>query len=246
MLLKTKFISVFVLLFFLHSNFVLSQEWKNLKSYQKETGNSTLQQGCWLKKDRITQDEVWYNANIFNLSAENGNVKYKTISQIRDFYAWFDLERNKKGHDIKWIGIAVTVSNELSKMDCGWIRFFIVRNKEIVNFAHEGSTKVFEFGFSKLKEVYFSNEIIKGEAAIAWDSDYGKKEQCEVLEPLYHKLSPKALKRLDKIAKGKGIFALAVPNELRYVGSIEDCQLRFEYGINTVSSYNLAVKKGKK
>ena len=241
--LKNKISFLSILLFLLHSNFVFSQEWKNLKTYQKETGNSSLQQGCWLKKDRITQNEAWSNANVFNLSSENGYLKYKTISQIRDFYKWFDLERAKKGHEIKWIGIAVTVSNELSKMDCGWIRFFIVRNKEVVDFAHEGSIKVFEFGFPRLKEVYFSNEIIKGEVANTWDYDYGKKEQCVILEPLYQKLSPKALKRLDKMAKGKGIFTLAVPNELKYVGSIEDCQLRFEYGINTVHSYNLAVKK---
>ncbi len=124
-------------------------------------------------------------------------------------------------------------------MDNFFIRFFIVRNKEIVLFANSGSVKVLEFAFPLLKEVYFSEEILKGEKAVVWDLKHGEIEQCEILEPLYQKLSFKAIYRLEKIAKGKGVFNLAVPNELKYEGKIDNCKTRFEHGKNKLLPYYL-------
>ncbi|MEO8515561.1 MAG: hypothetical protein ABI426_02395 [Flavobacterium sp.] len=229
---KTRILFICLVIFLLHTNSVVSQEWKNLKTYQQETGSLSLQNGCWLKKDRRQHNVVWNNANVFNLSLDNGYLKYKTVSQIRDFYAWFDQEIEKKGHEIKWIKSAGTVAKQLSKVDCGFIRTFIVRNKEVVVFANEGSKTVFAFGYPQFKQVYFSTDLIKGAAAKDWDSIYGMREQCVILEPLYHKLSAKALWKLDRMAKGKGIFALAVSKKWRFLGPIGDCKARFEHGMN--------------
>ncbi len=211
---------------------MISQEWKNFKSYQKETNQSSLAEGCWLKNNRKQHDAVWNKANLFNLSVENGDLKYQNISQIRDFYIWFDLEIKKQGHNIKWIKTAGIVADQLSKLDCGFIRIFVVRNKEIVTFANEGSKKVFAFAFPQLKHVYFSETILKGGAAKDWDRNYGIKEQCIILEPLYEKLSKKALWKLDRMAKGKGFFVFGVSKEWRFTGSIEDCKARFEHGMS--------------
>lgn len=223
----------------LNINVVFSQEWKNLTSYQKETGYPTLQDGCWLKKDRKRQNEVWKQANIFNLSIENGNRKYRNTSQIRDFYLWFDIERKKQGHEIKGVGIAAIAAAQLSKVDIWFIRFFIVRNKEVVKFVNEGSEKVFEFAFPKLNKIYFSIEIIKGKEAVNWSLKYGKIEQCEILEPLYRNLSTRALHKLNRMAKGKGIFTFGVPYSLKYEGRIEDCQTRFEHASTKLLSFYL-------
>jgi len=232
-------IVVTTLLISLNTSFVFSQEWKNLTTYQKKTGNSRLQDGCWLKKDRKRKNEVWNQANKFNLSKENANRKYKTIRQIRDFYLWFDLERKKQGHEIKWIGIAGIAAGQLSKLDVGLIRLFIVRNKEVVKFANDGSEQVFEFAFPLLHKVYFSNELIKGEDAVNWSLKYAKIEQCEILTPLYKNLSPRALHKLSRMAKGKGIFKLGVPKILRFEGSIEDCETRIDHASNKMLSYYL-------
>jgi len=234
--LKTRTLLISFFLFLLSTNCAVSQEWKNLKIYQKETGKLSLENGCWLKKDRQRHNAVWNNANMFNLSLDNGNLKYQTICQIRDFYVWFNQEIEKKGHEIKWIKSAGFVAHQLSKVDYGLIRTFIVRNKEVVAFANEGSKKVFAFGYPQLKQVYFSTNIIKGPAAKDWDSIYGAKEQCLILEPLYQKLSAKALWKLNRMAKGKGVFALAVPKKWRFIGSIEDCKARFEHGMNKFKS----------
>lgn len=85
-----------------------------------------------------------------------------------------------------------------------------------------------------------------GEKAKDWDLNYGKKEQCEILEPLYQKLSNKAILRLQKMAKGKGIFNFAVPNELKLNGDIRNCQARFEHGKNKLLPYYLKHNISKK
>jgi hypothetical protein len=233
------------LIFLLSINFAYAQEQRNLKSYFKETGNSFLEDGYWLKKDRKKQNEVWKKANEYNLSIENGWTRYETISQIRDFYQWFDVEREQLGCEIKWIGIAAIAAGQLSKLDHGFIRLFLVRNKELVNFANEGSIQVLEFAFPLLKEVYFSTEIIKGKEAENWDLEYGMIEQCKVLDPLYKDLSDKALHKLDRMACGKGLYRLGVPKGLKYAGSIEDCQARFEHGINIMIPFYQAHKENK-
>ena len=220
------------LIILLNTNIAFSQEWKNLRQYRKENGNSVLTNGCWLKKDRKRQTEVWKQANMFNLSKKNGNRKYKTIRQIRDFYLFFEEERKKQGHEIKWMGIAAVAASQLSKLENPFIRIFIVRNREVVKFAHEGSENVLAFAFPQLREMYFSSEIIKGEDAVEWDKKYGMAEQCEILEPLYKQLSPKALRKIERMAKGKGIYNLGVPKRLKYVGKIDDCISRYEHGKN--------------
>ncbi len=234
---------VFIILIHL-SLFIISncnaQEWKNLKSYQKETGNKALEAGCWLKKDRIKHSDIWNEANKFNLSQKNGDEKYSSITQIRDFYFWFDSERIKQGHEIKWIGIAGIAASQLCKIDIGIIRFLLVRNPEIVKFANDGSKKVLQFAFPLLKELYFSDTIIKGKAAKEWEVFYGKQEQCEILQPIYNELSPKALKKLERMAKGKGLFCFGVPKQLKYKGKIEACEARYEHGVNELIPFYLS------
>ena len=241
MLNKSRFRIILIALFFV--NHMVAQEWKSIKVYQKETGKDILEPGCWLKKDRKHKTDVWSNANAFNLTDKKGNLKYTSISQIRDFYKWCDAEIKSKGHQINGVGIGSVAATQLSNIDSWFIRFFIVRNKEIVQFANEGSQKVLEFAFPLLVQVYFSEELIQGQKAKDWDIKNGTIEQCEILEPLYLKLSIKALSRLEKMAKGKGVFNFAVPKELKYEGEISNCQTRFLHGKNKLLPYYLKEKR---
>jgi len=236
---KTTALIVFIILTLAATNLANAQEWKNLKTYQKATENIFLKEGCWLKKDRICNNEAWKQANFFNLKLENGSQKYYTIDQIRDFYKWFDNERKIQGHELKWIGIATIVETQLSNIEVASIRILIIRNKGVINFAHEATRLVFEYAFPKLKEVCFSDHLITGKEAESWDDKFGMNEQCVVLEPLYSKLSFKSIKRLDQMAKGKGIFRFAVSRNLRFEGNIDDCKARFNHGINKLIPYYL-------
>lgn len=227
---RVNFIILITLLFSGQGFRLSAQEYKTLHAYQKETGNKGLQPGCWLKKDRKDHTKVFHDANVYNLTQENGSTKYKTLTEMCDFYLWFDRERKKQGHEIKWIGIAQIVATQLSNIDIGIVRVLIVRDEGVVAFAQEGCEKVLAYAFPKLKEVYFSKTPITGKAAEAWDTAYGMGEQCEILEPVYKKLSDKTICKLDRMAKGKGLYVFAVPKRLRFQGSIEDCRKRFEHG----------------
>ena len=219
--------------------FGTAQEWNTLKTYQKETGNLTLHEGNWLKKDRKRSTLIWQEANIFNLTLEKGNKNYKSISQIRDFYLWFDTVIKKQGHELNGVGVAAVAAGQLSKIDSGFIRFFIIRNKEVVDFVNDGSLLVFEFSFPLLQDLYNSDDLIKGEDAKNWSLKYGLQEQCEILEPLYSKLSDKAVIKLSKMAKGKGVFILGVPKALRFEGDIKNCENRFNHALHKLLPYYL-------
>ena len=222
--------------------FSFSQEWKNMKDYENSTGNKVLENGCWLKKDRKKNTETWKKANKQNLYLVDGNLKYKTTSQIRDFYLWFDEERKELGHEINTVGVLAIVANQLSNFDNWFIRKIIVRNKEVIWFGNEGSKDVLAYAFPLLQEVYNSKNILKDEAAKKWDLEYMKKEQCQIVESLYNRLSAKAIKKLNRIAKGKGIFNLGVKNELKFEGDILDCNSRTEHAFLKVQTYYLKSK----
>jgi len=236
---RIAFFLVSTLFLFFLTKPVFSQEWINLKDYQDETEHELLEDGCWLKKDRRRNTEVWKQANQFNLTAEKGNLKYKTISQVRDFYLWFDDERKQLGQEINAVGVAAIVAGQLSKFDNFFIRTFIVRNKEVIWFGNEGAKRVFTFAFPLLRDIYFSDKILKGQEAIDWDVKNGKIEQCQILEPIYNQLSPLATHRLECMAKGKGVFWLGVPKRLRFEKSITDCKARYEHAFTKVYQYYL-------
>lgn len=236
-ILKLNFYILIILSIQLNSKNALAQEWKNLKTYQNATKKLLPAEGNWLKKDRKRDTKVWQNACSYNLGLENGNEKYESISQIRDFYNFFDQERKKQGHEIKWMGIAAVAAGQLSKLDNPLIRLLFVRNRKIVEFAHEGSAKVFAYSFPELKNLYFSGKTIAGTEAVNWDKNHGMTEQCEVLDPLYHQLSEKNLTRLERMAMGKGIYRFGVPKEIRFSGDIHDCQSRYEHGLYKLIPY---------
>lgn len=216
---------------------IFSHEWKSLHAYKKESGNTVLQNGCWLKKDRKRNTEVWQQANTYNLGIDKGNEKYKSIRQIRDFYTFIKKVIIKKGHNIKWMAIASAAANQLAKMENIFLRIAIVRNKELVAFAHKGSEKVFAFAFPQLQEIYFSNKKYTGDTALQWDEKYGTIEQCEILDPLFSKLSEKAIWKLDRMAKGKGIFKFGISKKLRFDGDVRNCMHRYEHGKNKLIPY---------
>jgi len=224
-------------------NIATAQEWKSLGAYRKETGKTALSEGCWLKKDRKKKTETWKQANKYNLGREDGHLRYKNISQVRDFYLWFDGERKRMGHEIQWFGVTAVVESQFSKLDSWVVRTFIVGNKEVKNFAQEGTKKVFEYAFPQMKSLYFSGDSLTGKAAKEWDLQYGTGEQCVILEPFYKKFSPRAAKKLERIARRKGLYGLAIPKALTFEGDLNDCHARVDYAIKKVLPFSLQQKQ---
>jgi hypothetical protein len=235
-----KAIALFLLI---SANVAHAQEWKSLRAYRKATGNASLAEGSWLKKHRKKKTETWKQANKYNLSLVDGHTRYKTIRQMRDFYLWFDEERKRQGHEIQYFGITAIVENEFAKLDSWFICTFIISNKEVINFAHEGSLKVFEYSFPKMRSILFSDAPLTGKAAEQWDMEHGTGEQCKILQPLYNKLSPRAFKTLERIAKRKVFYWLGIPKALEYEGNLADCNSRVDYAIKKILPYYLQKEK---
>ncbi len=234
---KRLFSIMFFILFFSNYDNATCQEWRSLRKYKKVTGKNTLSEGCWLKKDRKKKTERWKQANLYNLSATDGYLKYKTISQIRDFYYWFDSERKKIGHEIVSVGAMAIVAKQFSYFENCFIRIFIVRNKEIIWFGNESSKSVLKYYFPLLKNVLWGKKILKGEKAKEWDTNNTRVEQCQIVETFYEKLSPKVICKLEYMAKGKGIFFLGVKKDLRFEGDIRNCQSRYKHAEEKLRRY---------
>jgi hypothetical protein len=236
---KQSFYILLLIFFNLSHQFSFSQEWKNLSTYKKVTGHVKLENGNWLKKDRIKNTVVWSLANQYNLTIENGNLKYQSISEIRDFYSWFDTERKKQGHDVIAFGVAALVAGQLSNFDNFFVRTIVVSNKDVVYFGNEGSKRVLAYFYPLIKEIYFSKKTLKGQAAKDWDIYIGQIEQCEIVEPIYNELPTKAINKLERMAKGKRIYRLKVKKELRYVGDIKDCKARYNHAFTKLYAFYL-------
>ena len=50
-------------------------------------------------------------------------------------------------------------------------------------------------------------------------------------------MNSKDLKILDRIAKGKFLYSLLVPKEIRFEGSLSNSETRYNYAINKLRPY---------
>jgi hypothetical protein len=213
-----------------------AQEWKNLRTYKKSTGKEVLSNGNWLKKDRKRNTEIWQKANEYHLSNLNP-AAYTNIEQRRDFYKWFDEWRLEKGHEIEWVGVAAIVAGQFANTENWFVQKFVIRNQAIIDFAATGNQTILNDVFPELQQVYFSDSLLIKEAAEIWDSTYGYREQCVIIQPFYEKQDKKAVDKLRKMAKGKGIFFFVVPKSIRFKGDITNCEDRFKHGNIVLPKY---------
>ncbi len=229
-----QFIIILIVLFSLIE--LSAQEWKNLRTYKNVTGKEVLEAGHWLKKDRKQNTEIWKNANAFHLSNLNSDI-YKTIKERRDFYKWFDEWRLEKGHEIEWVGVAAIVAGQFANTESWFVQKLVIRNQDIIDFAAKGNQTILNDVFPELRKVFLSDTLLLNEAAKDWDKTYGYREQCIVIQPFYEEQDEKAIEKLQKMAKGEGIFLLAVPKSIRFKGDITNYEDRFQHGKNVLPIY---------
>lgn len=214
-----------------------AQEWKNIRQFRKRTGKLELDSSAWLKQDRKQNSKTWQLANLYNLKQKSGYTHYKSIRQVRDFYKWFDAERKKIGHETTLAGVAAIVANQLSYFENWFIRKLIVRDKHIINFGEQGSRDVLRFFFPYFQELIIAKKPIRGETAKQWDFEKAKEEQCNIVEKIYLQTPQKSVRKLQRMAKGKGIFRFGVPSCLKYEGEILDCKARYEHAFFKLRTY---------
>lgn len=214
-----------------------AREWKTMKQLQRETGRDSLQQGEWTKRDRKKNTHRWQAANKYNLQQEDGYRQYENFSQKRDFYKWMDDTRFAKGHEVKWAGNAYIITKQLSYLDNWLVRVLVVHNKPFMKFVRSSNEMILKNIYPDMQHVYERKTPLTGVKACEWDSSIIYKEQCIVLDTFYKKQPEHVLRKFNRMAAGKGIYALVLRKELRMKGDIRDCKTRCAYGLHTMGIY---------
>lgn len=224
---------LFVFLCVVHLS-AFSKEWNSLQQFQKETNQKELSQKDWLTSDRKQNTIIWQQANAYNLNHHHPE-EYITIKQRRDFYEWFYTEIDKKEHEVLWPKMAHFISNKLRLIKA--FPYTVFTNKNIKNYAYQGSGVVFNQAFDDLRLLFNSKAIIKGEFAQRWDEKMLYKEQYKWLEQVYQSIDSKSLKTIERMAKGKGFYGLMVHKSIRFKGDISNPEARYQYAIYSLRDY---------
>lgn len=225
------FLILFFFFFYVDSS---AAEWKSLKQYQKITGRSTLLHKDWLKKDRLKNTTTWKQANSFNLK-HNLFLEYQTIKQRRDFYKWYALSVEQKGHKVVWPRMAHFISSKLNLATS--FPYKLVLKKDVLVSSEEGSRKVFNSAFKNMYNLSTIPNALSTAESLVWDKAILHKEQYQWIKPIYVKMSSKTLKRLERIAKGKSVYALVVPKRIRFKGSLLKPIDRYTYAMQTLRKH---------
>lgn len=211
-----------------------ASEWPSLKAYQKQTGRTELTSSDWLKSDRKNNTIVWQQANAYNLENQLPE-EYQSIPERRDFYEWYYKSMEAKGHEVIWPKMAHYISKKLRLTKA--FPFSLFTKKSVKEYAYQGSEKVFNSVFLKLKVVYNSSKELQYTAAIEWDKEILYSEQYHWLQEIYSDIDAKTLKTIKRMSQGKGFYALLVPSEIRFKGNITDAKTRYEYALGTLRDY---------
>ena len=220
---------VLIVLIFSFSNSIQAKEWKNLKQYQKSTHNIELSPSDWFSSDRIQNTSVWKLANVYNLN-NNKPEEYQNIIQRRDFYFWISKEFKSKGHKVIWQNMAYYISYKLRFMQK--FPHCMFTSKKLKLFSQKANEVIFNSVFEKLNTLFNSDKIIKNEEAIQWDKKILYDEQYFWVESIYNGIDKKSLKQIEKIVKGKFIYALIVPKAIRFDGDISNPVERYQYALD--------------
>ena len=159
------------------------------------------------------------------------------LRKKKDFYRWFDGYRRNAGHEVKWAGSAYLITKRLVVMDNWFIRTVVVADKDFVKFVQQSNALILKNIYPNLQQVYELAKPLKGTEAVYWDSVTIYKEQCKVVDTLYAKQPARVLRKFNRMAAGKGIYALFVPKKMRMKGDIKSCRVRCDYGLHTITQY---------
>ncbi|MCL5246027.1 Insecticidal toxin complex protein [Cellulophaga sp. 20_2_10] len=225
------FFTLTLFLFFFEGS---AAEWKNLKEYEQQTGKTTFAPQDWLTQDRLKNTSVWQEANSFNLE-NNLFLEYQTIVERRDFYKWYALSVEEKGHKVVWPRMAHFISSKLSLTTR--FPYNIVARKDVVLLSKKGSKKVFNSAFPSMLKLYTRSKTLTKAESLAWDKDILYKEQYLWIENIYAEMNIKTLKRLERIAKGKFLYGLVVPNTIRFKGDLTNPKDRYAYATETLRKH---------
>jgi len=186
--------------------------------------------------DRKRQNATW-GAVCTHIIEHQADTVLWTLKQRRDFYDWFRHWADTTGHTTQWPTAAYYIARQVAFQELPTARL-VVKDSALRAFSTQASGLVFREALPGFQRVYQRQTPLNGRDAAVFDSTELYHEQCEVIDSLYQALPANSLKRLMRIAAGKGLFGLAVPKARRFTGdSLRDCQQRWRYGYSQLMGY---------
>ena len=195
--------------------------------------------GDWREDDRIAGNDVFSSANAYNLQQVNGYSEYSSIEQRAGFYKWFQTQTESEGYDTKWAGAAFVVASQMSNIHSPFSG--ILDNAiegDLKQFAEDGNEAIFNNVFPDLTSLY-NGPALKGKEAAGWDAITLRKEQRDVVGPMYGRQNLSVLNALDQMSKGLGMYSLSVPRDLRMDShyDVTNWRHRFAHGLDKPVKY---------
>ncbi len=201
-------------------------------------------QGHWLASDRRTDSNVWHDANVFNLVTGQYN-QYTTITQRTAFYEWMAGVFEAQGHEVQWVGAAYAVASLMMRMDNEYVGAMVDGfNDDIVGFANAGNKMIFDDVFDRLRSLFILGEEkrpLTGNIAKEWDIETLRREQFDIVDDLYQKLSknnPAAVKILEVLSHTTPVPIIDTGmKDLTFKGDLLNPQDRFDHGMTNMVEY---------
>ncbi len=210
-------------------NAALAKEFPSLKDYEANKSTDEVNRRHWLKADRESNDKEWREACLFNFSYATGYKEYRTREEREDFYRWAADTLRKQGHEIKWVELALEVTDLIEPAVNG--------NGKVSQYAKAGNALVFDSAFVRLQNLFRSADPLKNEGAKNWDDEMIKYEQEVLLASLFNSMDIVTLEKISRMAKGQGIYMFFTKKELRFKGDIRSAQARIDYAHNQLLPY---------
>lgn len=207
----------------------IAKEYPTQKELEATYRDKELNRRHWAKANRENGDLIWQEACAFNFSYATGFAEYQTFDQREDFYEWLSGELRKKGHEVKWVDMALEVMDRLES---------VASKDDLLGLnANLANKLVFDSTFARLQELYKMPEPLQGAKAKEWDEKMIAFEQEEIIQVVYNRMDIVTLEKADRMAKGKGLYALCVPKNLRFEGDLRKPADRIQFANTKLLPY---------
>ncbi len=198
-----------------------SKEYPTKKELAAATQTQEVNRRNWIHSDRERENDNWKNACAFNFSYATGCLEYINLEQREDFYEWLQAELRAKGHEVKWVAMALEVMDMIEP---------VIDRKDLVGLNAALANKlVFDSTFTRLQELYHMDKPLQGAAAKAWDDQMIKFEQEDLLQTIYNRMDIVTLEKITKMAKGEGLYFFKTKKKLRFKGDLRKSEDRIKY-----------------
>lgn len=175
-------------------------EFPDMETYTLATDKNALQDGCWLTKDRKSNNGTWETACMYILENKLKGV-LAPFGQIADFYTLLDKKiTDETEHKTRWLKGAKKLVNSLKIMDGG----FMAVSNDVETILNELNIGICEYAITQFYELFYGkykdDPLNTAEKAYDFDLQFVTHEQGTVAVPIYEKTTDITIDKYQDMA----------------------------------------------